>query len=150
MPVCVKRTKKERNGQASANQGSLQPAKTVAMCTACHDYAHPPPLVPSFLLVQNLSSKQIAPTDTWPSEAGQLGQPSHWTLNLNLGLRTIYQNHFSCKSAWSIITELSNSRAVTVSLFSAAWRIKTLNNVSAASEPFDALAPQQRHTDGLD
>ena len=41
----------------------LQPAKTAAMCTACHDYARPPPPVPPFLLAQNLSSKQIVPTD---------------------------------------------------------------------------------------
>ena len=26
----------------------LQPPKTAAMCTACHDYAHPPPSIPPF------------------------------------------------------------------------------------------------------
>ena len=46
----------------------LQPAKTAAMCTACHDYAHPPPSVPHFLLAQNLSSKRIAPTDNMRSK----------------------------------------------------------------------------------
>ena len=38
----------------------LQPAKTAAICTAC---PCPPPPVPPFLLVQNLSSKPITPTD---------------------------------------------------------------------------------------
>ena len=30
------------------------PAKAAAMCTACHDYAHPHPPIPPFLLAQNL------------------------------------------------------------------------------------------------
>ena len=38
----------------------LQPAKTAVICMAC---PCPPPPVPPFLLVQNLSSKRIAPTD---------------------------------------------------------------------------------------
>ena len=40
----------------------LHPAKAAAMCTACHDYAHPHPPIPLFLLAQNLSSKRIVPT----------------------------------------------------------------------------------------
>ena len=58
MPICVK---KERNAQASADEGFfLQPA---AMCTApCAETRLPPPVLP-FLLSQNLSSKQIVPTD---------------------------------------------------------------------------------------
>ena len=64
MPVCAK---KEINGLANADQGSLQSAKTAAMCTACHDSAHPPPLIPPFCQQKNLSSKWIAPTDNmWP------------------------------------------------------------------------------------
>ena len=41
----------------------LQPAKAAAMCTALRAETRPPPPIPPFLLVQNLSSKQIAPTD---------------------------------------------------------------------------------------
>ena len=41
----------------------LQSDKTAAMCMACHDYACPPPPISSFLLAQNLSSKQIVQTD---------------------------------------------------------------------------------------
>ena len=45
----------------------LQPAKAAAMCTAPHAENLPPPPIPPFLLVQNLSSKQIVPTDyMWP------------------------------------------------------------------------------------
>ena len=49
--------------QPVSTKAFLQLAKTAAICTACHDYASPPPPVPPFLLAQNLSSKQIAPTD---------------------------------------------------------------------------------------
>ena len=41
-----------------------QPAKTAAICTACHDHACPTPPILPFLLAQNLSSKRIAPTAT--------------------------------------------------------------------------------------
>ena len=43
----------------------LQPAATAATAAtaAMHCDTHPPPLVPPFLLAQNLSSKWIAPTD---------------------------------------------------------------------------------------
>ena len=41
----------------------LQPAKAATMCTACCDYACPPPPIPSYLVVQNLSLKWILPTD---------------------------------------------------------------------------------------
>ena len=46
----------------------LQPTATATM--HCHPLGdtHPPPLVPPFLLAQNLSSKRIAPTDNmWPN-----------------------------------------------------------------------------------
>ena len=44
-----------------------QPAKAAAMCTAPRAETRQPPPIPPFLLVQNLSSKQIAPTDNmWP------------------------------------------------------------------------------------
>ena len=46
----------------------LQPAKAAAMCTAPRAETRPPPPTLPFLLAQNLSSKQIAPTDNmWPS-----------------------------------------------------------------------------------
>ena len=41
----------------------LQSAKAAAMCMAPHVATCPPLPVPALLLVQNLSSKQIAPTD---------------------------------------------------------------------------------------
>ena len=41
----------------------LQLAKAAAMCTALRDQPTHLPPIPPFLLVQNLSSKQIAPTD---------------------------------------------------------------------------------------
>ena len=59
-PVCAKR---ERNGPASADQGLSIASQDSHMCMACHNYARPPPPIPPFLLAQNLSSKQIAPTD---------------------------------------------------------------------------------------
>ena len=56
MPIC---TKKVRN----------DPAKAAAMCMACHDYAHPHPPIPPFLLAQNQSSQWIAPTDNmWSTQ----------------------------------------------------------------------------------
>ena len=45
----------------------LQPAKAAAMCMAPRAETHTPPPIPPFLLVQNLPSKRIAPTDNmWP------------------------------------------------------------------------------------
>ena len=45
----------------------LQPAKAAAMCMTPHAEIRPPPPITPFLLVQNLSSKQIEPTDNeWP------------------------------------------------------------------------------------
>ena len=41
----------------------LQPAKAAAMCTVPRAETRPPPPIQPFLLAQNLSSKQIAPTD---------------------------------------------------------------------------------------
>ena len=64
-PVCAN---KARNGPATADQGS-----SLASQGSCHvhgtpGWTHPPPPIPPFLLVQNLSSKQIAPTDNmWPN-----------------------------------------------------------------------------------
>ena len=49
------------------------------MRMACHDYAHPPPPVPSFFLGQNLSSKRIVPTDNmWPKSDD--AKKRHWYL----------------------------------------------------------------------
>ena len=54
--------------QPVSTKAFLQPAKTAAMCTVCHDNACPPLPIQPFLLAQNLSStKQIAPTNNmWP------------------------------------------------------------------------------------
>ena len=51
--------KRERNGPASAHQGLVQPAMTVAMCCHQEGETHPPPP----MLAQKLYSKQIAPTN---------------------------------------------------------------------------------------
>ena len=40
-----------------------QPAKPAGMCMAPRAEIRPPPSIPLYLLTQNLSSKQIAPTD---------------------------------------------------------------------------------------
>ena len=40
VPICAN---KVRNGPASADQGCSTASKATAMCTACHDYARPPP-----------------------------------------------------------------------------------------------------------
>ena len=70
-PVCAN---KARNGPATADQGS-----SLASQDSCHVYGtpgwtHPPPPIPPFLLVQNLSSKQIAPTDNMrPSQTMPYG-----------------------------------------------------------------------------
>ena len=54
VPVCAN---KVSNGPASADQGF----STASRGFSCAE-THPPPPVPPFLLVQNLSSKQISPT----------------------------------------------------------------------------------------
>ena len=51
--------------QPMPTKAFLQPAKGAAMCTAPRAETHPPPPNPPFLLVQNLSPIQIAPTDTY-------------------------------------------------------------------------------------
>ena len=60
-PVCER---KQNNGPPGIDV-FLQPAATAAM--DCHfpgdTHPWPPPLIPTFLLAQNLSSKWIAPTD---------------------------------------------------------------------------------------
>ena len=52
-----------RMAHLALTRAFLQPAATATM--HCHPPGdtHPPPLVPPFLLAQNLSSKRIAPTD---------------------------------------------------------------------------------------
>ena len=59
-PVCVKR---ERNGQASADQGFSTASQGSCHVHGSSRWTHPPPPIPPFLLAQNLSSKRIAPTD---------------------------------------------------------------------------------------
>ena len=60
------------------NQDRLHQAKAVAMCMACHDYVHPPP-VPPFFLGQNLSSKWIVPTDNMRPKSDD-AKKRHWYL----------------------------------------------------------------------
>ena len=55
--------KRREMPQPVPTKAFLLPAKTATMSMACHDYARPPPPIPPFVLVQNLSLKRIAPTD---------------------------------------------------------------------------------------
>ena len=57
MPICTEMV------QLVPTKAVLQPVETAHICTACHDYADQPPPMLLVLLVQNLSSKRIAPTD---------------------------------------------------------------------------------------
>ena len=58
MPVC------DKNEEKWPSQYKTEDFyKAGAMYKAPSAETHPPPLIPPFLLVQNLSSKQIAPTD---------------------------------------------------------------------------------------
>ena len=47
----------------SLTKAFLQAAATTTMHCQTERWTHPPPPIPPFLLVQNLSSKRIAPTD---------------------------------------------------------------------------------------
>ena len=57
-PICAIRV---RNGPTSANQGCSTDSQGSCPVHAMSWYVHPPPSVPPFLLVQNLSSKLIVP-----------------------------------------------------------------------------------------
>ena len=48
---------------AAIAKAVLQPAKVANKCMAYLEYAYPPPPIPPFVLVQNLSSQQVVPTD---------------------------------------------------------------------------------------
>ena len=56
-PICVNKV------QPVPIKAILQPAKAAILCTACLEYARPPPPIPPFLLVQTLSSKGIVQID---------------------------------------------------------------------------------------
>ena len=55
-PICKKSDK-------WPTKAFLQAAATATMPYQAERWTHPPPLIPTFLLAQNLSSKRIAPTD---------------------------------------------------------------------------------------
>ena len=61
----------------------LQPAKAAAMCTASRAETHPPPPIPPFLLVQNLSSKWIAPTDNMRPKLHDKDTRHQWLKGFN-------------------------------------------------------------------
>ena len=71
--------RKWTNSPPGADQGFLQPAATAAMHCHPEGCTHPPPLVPPFLLVQNLSSKQIVPTDNMQPKSDD-AKKRHWWL----------------------------------------------------------------------
>ena len=57
-------SKKREMAKPVLTKAFLQPAKAAAMCTALRAETRP---IQPFLLAQNLSSKQIVPTDNvWP------------------------------------------------------------------------------------
>ena len=60
----------------------LQLAATAAMHCHPEGCTHPPPLAPPFLLAQNLSSKQIGPTDNMRPKSD--AKKRHWWLNSGL------------------------------------------------------------------
>ena len=57
----------------------VQPAKAAAMCMATSAETRPTPPIPPFLLVQNLSSKRIAPTDNMRPKSDD-AMWHHWLL----------------------------------------------------------------------
>ena len=59
MPICAKR---REIAQPVLTMAILRPAKTAAMCMACHEYTCPPPAIPLFMLMLNLFSKRTAAT----------------------------------------------------------------------------------------
>ena len=61
--LCPFLSRRREMAKLVPNKAFLQPAKATAMCTAPHAETRPPPPIPPFLLAQNLSSKQIVPTD---------------------------------------------------------------------------------------
>ena len=59
-PICAN---KVRNGPATADQGSSLASQSKCHVHGTSRWTHPHPPIPPFLLVQNLCSKRIAPTD---------------------------------------------------------------------------------------
>ena len=59
-PVC---DESKQMAHLALTKAFLQAAGTAAMHCQPEQCTHPPPPVPPFLVAQNLSSKQIAPTD---------------------------------------------------------------------------------------
>ena len=76
MPVCARM---QQMAYPALTKAFLQADPTAAM--HCHPEwcTHPPPPVPPFLLAQNLSSKQIAPTDNMRSKTDNTKR-HHWLL----------------------------------------------------------------------
>ena len=76
MPVCARM---QQMAYPTLTRAFLQADPTATM--HCHPEwcTHPPPPVPPFLLAQNLSSKQIAPTDNMWSKTDNTKR-CHWLL----------------------------------------------------------------------
>ena len=99
--------------------------------TAYHDYAHPPPPTAHFLLVENLSSKWIAPTDNMRPK---LHDDVHFSWVVHKGLTmqlllTVNWNVQSCtfpSSAWSL--EGLRNRMYRCDLFFMVCRQQVLGN----------------------
>ena len=70
---CVKRREMAHPVPTNA---FLQPVKTATMCTACHDYAHPPP--PTFFASAKPIFKQIASTDNMRPKLHDKYTPHQW------------------------------------------------------------------------
>ena len=76
MPV---RAGKQTNGPPAFTKACLKAAATATMHCQPEWCNHPPPLVPPFLLVQNLYLKRIAPTDNMWTKS-DVAKTLHWLL----------------------------------------------------------------------
>ena len=75
MSVCAR---KQTNGPPGVNQGFSTASCTTAMHCQPEGSTDPPPPVPPFLLAQNLSSKQIAPTDNMRPKTDDAKKRHRW------------------------------------------------------------------------
>ena len=81
----------------------LRPAATATM--HCHPLgdAHPPPLVPSSLLVQSLPSKQIALTDNmWPNSSAVVKRLNYKGTSLRVSLSDHLYKHIAFVLIWLV------------------------------------------------
>ena len=97
----------------ASTKAFLQAAATVTMHCQAERWTHPPPSLPSFLLVWNLSSKPIAPTDNiWPKS-----DDAFWHHQLLKGFndihtKTMKQSSTALLVKWPMISSSLDPQAV--------------------------------------